>query len=265
MSTTTDKLALFKYDPSTDGAQTFNIKKALNDNWDKLDDAVKEILITLANKLSNPGSYRVFYVSKTGSDETGNGSESKPYLTIQHAVNVAPKTPCDTRIYIGPGTYDEDVVISGIYSIQISSINNNDIANVKSFYIIGCARVNLRNLKIFGVYDSYRASVMTQAVGLCSLYNVNTDVADLSESAFGGGYRFAETGSAALYGCNISNKHIAISCVASTVYLDCDTTGTGNTTALRSGDGYGCLPSIIMKGDSTISGAEVTSYGGRIW
>lgn len=49
MSTTTDKLALFKYDPSTDGAQTFNIKKALNDNWDKLDDAVKEILITLAN------------------------------------------------------------------------------------------------------------------------------------------------------------------------------------------------------------------------
>ena len=48
MSTTTDKLALFKYDPRTDGAQTFNIQKALNDNWDKLDDAVKEILITLA-------------------------------------------------------------------------------------------------------------------------------------------------------------------------------------------------------------------------
>ena len=49
MSMTTDKLALFKYDPSTDGAQTFNIQKALNENWDKLDDAVKEILITLAN------------------------------------------------------------------------------------------------------------------------------------------------------------------------------------------------------------------------
>mgnify|MGYP002658927369 CR=1 FL=1 len=50
MSSTTEKLALFKYDPSTDGAQTFNIQKALNDNWDRLDDAVKEILITLANK-----------------------------------------------------------------------------------------------------------------------------------------------------------------------------------------------------------------------
>ena len=40
MSKTTDNLGLFKYDPSTDGAQTFNISKALNENWDKLDAAV---------------------------------------------------------------------------------------------------------------------------------------------------------------------------------------------------------------------------------
>lgn len=40
MSTTTENLGLFKYDPSTDGAQTFNIKKALNDNWDKIDEKV---------------------------------------------------------------------------------------------------------------------------------------------------------------------------------------------------------------------------------
>ena len=50
MSTTTEKLALFKYDPSTDGAQTFNIKQAMNDNWDKIDDAVKDIDTTLQNK-----------------------------------------------------------------------------------------------------------------------------------------------------------------------------------------------------------------------
>ena len=45
MSTTTENLGLFKYDPSTDGAQTFNIKKALNDNWDKIDASV---LLSLA-------------------------------------------------------------------------------------------------------------------------------------------------------------------------------------------------------------------------
>ena len=40
MSTTTENLSLFKYDPRTDGANTFNIEPALNDNWDKLDAAV---------------------------------------------------------------------------------------------------------------------------------------------------------------------------------------------------------------------------------
>ena len=40
MSKTTENLGLFKYDPSTDGAQTFNIEKSLNENWDKIDAAV---------------------------------------------------------------------------------------------------------------------------------------------------------------------------------------------------------------------------------
>ena len=40
MSSHTDNLKLFKYDPETDGASTFSLKTALNDNWDKLDAAV---------------------------------------------------------------------------------------------------------------------------------------------------------------------------------------------------------------------------------
>lgn len=40
MSLKTKILGLFKYDPNKDGASTFNIKQALNDNWDKLDNEV---------------------------------------------------------------------------------------------------------------------------------------------------------------------------------------------------------------------------------
>lgn len=40
MSTTTPNLGLFKYDPNTDGAQAFNIRQALNENWDKVDESV---------------------------------------------------------------------------------------------------------------------------------------------------------------------------------------------------------------------------------
>lgn len=37
MSLLTEILSLFKYDPAADGAQTFNIEKALNENWDRID------------------------------------------------------------------------------------------------------------------------------------------------------------------------------------------------------------------------------------
>ena len=37
MSLKTKLLELFKYEPDKDGAQTFNIKSALNDNWDKIE------------------------------------------------------------------------------------------------------------------------------------------------------------------------------------------------------------------------------------
>lgn len=37
MSNNTETLGLFKYDTDVDKKKTFNINKALNDNWDKID------------------------------------------------------------------------------------------------------------------------------------------------------------------------------------------------------------------------------------
>lgn len=43
MSSNTPNLGLLKKDPLTDGNDTFNIKTMLNDNWDKIDEAVKAV------------------------------------------------------------------------------------------------------------------------------------------------------------------------------------------------------------------------------
>lgn len=40
MSTQTEKLGLFKYDPVADKEELFDIQTSLNDNWDKIDEAV---------------------------------------------------------------------------------------------------------------------------------------------------------------------------------------------------------------------------------
>lgn len=48
MSLKTKLLELFKYEPETDGAQTFNIKSALNDNWDKIEAWAQSVKTALA-------------------------------------------------------------------------------------------------------------------------------------------------------------------------------------------------------------------------
>ncbi|WP_312448477.1 hypothetical protein [Lacrimispora sp.] len=59
-----------------------------------------------------------YYVATTGSDTTGDGTNAKPYKTIQKAINTLPKAlgAHTASIYVAGGTYDEDVYISGFYS-----------------------------------------------------------------------------------------------------------------------------------------------------
>ena len=48
MSLKTKLLELFKYEPDKDGAQTFNVKSALNDNWDKIETWAQSVKTALA-------------------------------------------------------------------------------------------------------------------------------------------------------------------------------------------------------------------------
>lgn len=49
MSSNTPNLGLLKKDPMLDGNETFNIKTMLNDNWDKIDEAVGQVREDLGN------------------------------------------------------------------------------------------------------------------------------------------------------------------------------------------------------------------------
>ena len=58
MSILTKVLKLFCYDPETDGANTFNIPKALNENWEKIDQLVL-LAVAAAAAYDSEGSYAV--------------------------------------------------------------------------------------------------------------------------------------------------------------------------------------------------------------
>jgi hypothetical protein len=56
-----------------------------------------------------------WFVAKSGSNVTGNGSEHNPYLTVQHAVDEA---VTGDVIDVGPGLYEESVYCSKTLSIR---------------------------------------------------------------------------------------------------------------------------------------------------
>jgi len=81
MGILTNFLNLFKYDPSTDGESTFNIDTALNENWEKIDTATKEINDSL-NEHENTSD--IHLNSEAIQDIIGNLLQSGSNVSIEY-------------------------------------------------------------------------------------------------------------------------------------------------------------------------------------
>lgn len=114
------------------------------------------------------------YVSKEGSNTSGDGSEEKPYLTIQKAVDTIPLISIATYVvWIDKGTYKEDVSLNSIRAkrIYIKSVNFDTAnasedtgTNVRSFAVENCDTYVL--LGGFTFIDN--ANIQTSSIGVYS-------------------------------------------------------------------------------------------------
>lgn len=106
MSIITDFLKLFKYDPETDGASTFNIKQCLNDNWDKIDAWASGIKTTIAGLV--PGTRKINNkalsadVTLTGDDIKTSASDNTPIGDVVSVLGGA-TTPQGALANLGAG------------------------------------------------------------------------------------------------------------------------------------------------------------------
>lgn len=67
------------------------------------------------------------YVRSDGSDAAGDGSEERPFRTIQTAVNSLPLiSTSNVRIWVEPAAYLEDVVVRGITAPRIEIMGTNN-------------------------------------------------------------------------------------------------------------------------------------------
>ncbi len=89
-------------------SQLSNDASNQKEELDQLNSSVQQIIGGYNEPIS-------IYVSKDGNDQTGDGSQEKPFLTIQTAVNSVPLiTTSSVTIWISDGVYLEDVIVNGL-------------------------------------------------------------------------------------------------------------------------------------------------------
>lgn len=96
-----------------------------------LSDGYDQLLEVIQMLYGGSGGTQVIYVSKDGNDTTGDGTERKPFLTVQAAVNSLPLLSTTRfNIRIGSGAYLEDVTVRGFKAdnIEIVAENNSSVS-----------------------------------------------------------------------------------------------------------------------------------------
>lgn len=224
----------------------------------------------LAKKPDALLTYTTLHVAKTGSDTTGDGSEAKPFLTIQKALNSLPRLLLSrATIMVHAGVYEENVYVAtftGNESLNIKAANGETVSvktiDISTVCLAG--GVSVVGLVLTGTSnDNYKWSLRCQSCNAINIESVTCTGAVTTSSL--GAFRLFNTASVYITNTVISNKYIALDITGSTVYLNNTVTGENNTVGIRSGSGYGAHGGFVQKGGANIAGEEQKYYGGQIW
>lgn len=113
------------------------------------------------------------YVSKSGSDTSGNGTSSAPYLTIKKAIDSIPKVlnGFHAQIDIGAGTYEERVSIDSFVGGRITLGVSGRTVTVRGVSIMSSNSVRIAISNI-----TYSSSVSGEGAGLYMSYGSNLQI-----------------------------------------------------------------------------------------
>lgn len=201
-----------------------------------------------------------FYVSPSGDNLTGDGTQNRPFKTIQFAIYQVPLfLGHSANIILAAGTYDEDVYVHGFLGLRsltitgASSISSANNYVIKTLSVVACTSgVRVSGVKVRGLN---RDAIF---INRCTDVSIsNTLIIDTALQIGING----SNASISVEGCTISNRVNAIKASKLSNILSDVTTGEGNNVGL-----YAEYAGQISKAGTQPSGttAEFTSYGGVI-
>lgn len=230
----------------------------------------------LQNKATILTSGLNIYVSTSGNDTTGDGSQSKPFRTIQKAVDSIPPVLNGkvVKIRVSAGIYDEDVIIAG----KAGSFGHRPIQLLGATSVSNATNYKMRSLSVHGTgmgcvcVDGFQftgpsdggADVCTYGgasiyVRYCVLDSVSKDGVYVGDRPFSVVVISEST---------ISNKtRTAFLSMCGGLLLVRECTGENNAVVYDAGGGSGFGGIIFNCGKNTVSGTvnETKSYGGQIF
>ena len=196
------------------------------------------------------------YVAASGNDASGDGTESKPFKTIQKAVNSIPKDLGNKEIIINvaSGTYPEEVMISGFYGgmlrLAVDTITINSLSIFDSCVVLsGTSLTIAASGKTYGIYIHRGGN---------AIFQINTTITGSTNGIYVVyGSRLTARNAVTINSCTY-----AVVCnfasMASIFSLD----GSKNNNGIQASGGVATIGSILSSMASTL---YITSYGGRIY
>ncbi|MDT2637987.1 hypothetical protein [Enterococcus dongliensis] len=195
------------------------------------------------------------YVSVDGDDKNGDGTEEKPFKTIQMAVNVMPLiSSSQITIWIDDGVYLEDVVLKSINALRI------DIRTIQSLSVLDESKndmpVKVRSIGFFNctgyfqiagiqavdqasapAYGGRKYSFLCDQSGYLALNQVrcveNTKAISNHVAVYTGG-----SSKCHIYNSYFSNQNqLNLSILMSETRIAQDVLGTGNNIGFEASDG----------------------------
>ena len=196
------------------------------------------------------------YVSPSGNDASGNGSESYPFKSIQKAINSIPKDLGNREITvnIASGTYAEKVEVSGFYGgtlrFSFGTVTITTFSVFESCVILsGTALTIAASGNTYGFYCHRGANV------ICQIPLTVTGSTNGIYCVFGS--KFSGNRAITINSCT----YAVTSMYASYVYVT-SLAGSKNNNGIQAGAGIASIGSIASGFASTL---YVTTAGGRVY
>ena len=233
-----------------------------------IDEDLAPLRRAMAKKPDAQLTYATLHVAKTGSDETGDGSADRPFLTIQKALDSFPRLLMyDQIIQVAAGYYPEKLSIWGFLGGQISlTAEEGAEVSVDSITVGACVNrsVRINGITLVGSTDAFPGNAF-RVVDATMIELINITCTGTEATPKVGAIFLCNCSRISIENSSISNKGIALDVMGSIVYLNNTVTGVNNTVGIRCGSGWGGKGGYVQKGGATIAGEEQKGFGGQIW